>query len=131
MFKGECLHPQLSRIMGETGHTDLLCVCDAGFPVPQNVERVDLGWREGEPPWLEVCMLIKSNMAIDKIYLAEEIKEKNPKMLQEFRDLFPNVGIEYIPHVKLKKKSQSCKAVIRTGEFSVYSNCIIEAGCNF
>lgn len=130
MYKGECLHPQLLRIMSEIGHTDLLCVCDAGFPVPKNVERVDLGWREGEPPWLEVCKLIKNNMAIDSIYLAEEIAEKSPEKYQDFCKLFSGVEIRLIPHSDLKKKSQSGRAVIRTGEFSAYSNCIFEAGCN-
>lgn len=131
MFKGECLNPQLSRIMCETGHTDLLCVCDAGFPVPLGVERVDLAWKKGNPAWIEVCKLIKENMAIDKIYLAEEMKVKNPEMVQEFIELFPNIYIEYISHSSLKENSKSCRAVVRTGEFSAYSNCIFVAGCDF
>ena len=131
MFKGECLNPQLMRIMGETGHTDLLCVCDAGFPVPQDVERVDLGWKEGEPPWIEVCRLMKSNMVFDGIYLAEEMKDKNPDMLLEFQSLFADVEIEFISHAELKRMAKSCRAVVRTGEFSAYSNCIFIAGCNF
>lgn len=31
MYKGACLNPQLARIFAETGHTDTICVTDAGF----------------------------------------------------------------------------------------------------
>ncbi|HHY83407.1 MAG TPA: D-ribose pyranase [Clostridiales bacterium] len=131
MYKGECLNSQLLRIMGETGHTDLICVCDAGFPVPQNVEKVDLAWKPGKPGFIEVCRMLGDNMVLEKVYLAEEIKKKNQAVLQEFTDLFPNIELVFMSHEELKKLSKSCRAVVRTGEFSAYSNCIFAAGCAF
>lgn len=131
MFKGECLNPQLSRIMNETGHTDLLCVADAGLPLPKEVERVDLAWKKGNPSWLEVCEMIKANMVIEKIILAGEIQEKNPEMLAAFKNLFPDARMEYIAHENLKQMSKTCRAIVRTGEFSPFCNCIFVAGCNF
>lgn len=41
MYRGMCLNPQPSRILGETGHTDRICDTDAGFLVPQGVELAD------------------------------------------------------------------------------------------
>jgi D-ribose pyranase len=111
--------------MAETGHTDTLCVCDAGFPVPQNTERVDLAWKKGEPEWLEVCRLLGANMVIEKIYLAEEIKNKSPKQLEAFLSVFRDTQILYIPHTELKQMTKSCRAVIRTGEFTPFCNCVI------
>lgn len=131
MYKGQCLHPGLLQVLAQTGHTDMLCVGDAGLPIPKGVERVDLAWKPGEAKWLDVCRLLRDEIVIEKIYLAEEMKEGNPKMRKEFLELFPEVPIEYIPHEELKCKTRDTKAVIRTGEFSSYCNCILVAGVNF
>ena len=131
MYKGQCLHPQLLRVLGQMGHTDMLCVGDAGLPVPQGVERIDLAWKKGEPGWLEVCRLIGEELGVEKIYLAEEIKEQNPKMLEAFLSIFPHVEVEYIPHEELKDKNRNARAVVRTGECSSFCNCILVAGVEF
>ena len=131
MYKGEILNSQLLRIMAETGHTDTICVSDAGLLVPKGVERVDLAWKKNEPGWLDICKIIYKNMTIEKIYLAKEMVEKNTIMYEEFKAYFENTGIELIPHMKIKKDSENCRAVIRTGEFSSFCNCIFVAGVNF
>lgn len=131
MYKGEILNSQLLRIMAETGHTDTICVCDAGLPVPKGVERVDLAWKKNEPGWLEVCKIIYKSMTIEKIYLAEEMAEKNPAMYEKFKVCFQNTEIKLIPHEKLKKDSGNCRAIVRTGEFSSFCNCIFVSSVNF
>lgn len=131
MYKGQCLHPGLLQVLAQTGHTDTICVGDAGLPIPKGVERVDLAWKRGEPRWLDVCRLLREEMVVEKIYLAEEMKEKNPKMREEFLELFPEVTVEYIPHEELKRRTKDVKAVIRTGECSPYCNCILAAGVDF
>lgn len=131
MYKGQCLHPQLLQVLGQMGHTDTLCVGDAGLPVPQGVERVDLAWKKGEPGWLDVCRLVRDELVVEKIYLAEEMKEQNPEMMKEFLELFSNVAVEYITHEELKCKTRDARAVIRTGECSSYCNCILVAGVDF
>ena len=131
MYKGICLNPQLSRILGETGHTDRIGITDAGFPIPQEVERVDLAWKKGEPAWLDVCRMMTEEMAVEKIYLAEEMKEANPEILKEFCSLFPGIPVEFVSHCELKKMSRDTRAVVRTGEFSSFCNCILVAGVTF
>lgn len=131
MYKGECLNPQLMQILMETGHTDLLCVTDAGFPIPENVNRLDLAWKKGKPGWLEVCGLIKQELVIEKIYLSEDIKTISPQMYEDFRKLFSDTPIEFITHDSLKSMSRDSRAVIRTGEFTSFCNCIFAAGVAF
>lgn len=48
------LNSQLSRVFSELGHTDHLVVTDAGLPIPQHVERVDLALVAGIPSFLQV-----------------------------------------------------------------------------
>ena len=106
MYKGESINPQLNKLMSQLGHTDLIGVCDAGLPIPVNVERVDLAWKKGKPEWLEVCELIKSNVNIEKIFLSEDIKTVSTEMHNKFINIFKDTEIEiiYIKHDELKKK---------------------------
>lgn len=131
MYKGQCLHPGLLQVLAQTGHTDMLCVGDAGLPIPKGVERVDLAWKPGEAKWLDVCRLLRDEIVIEKIYLAEEMKTENPRMRKEFLEIFSDVPVEYITHEELKARTQNAKAVVRTGECSSYCNCILVAGVDF
>lgn len=131
MYKGECLHPGLAKMMCEIGHTQRICICDAGYPVPEGPETVHLGWKKGKPAWLDVCEMFKNNISIEKIVLAEEIKTQNPKMHERFKELFSGIDIEYIPHEQFKKDVHEVKGIVKTGEFSPYCNCILQAGVIF
>ena len=44
MLKTGILHPQLARVLAELRHKDTIIIGDAGLPIPNGVERVDLGW---------------------------------------------------------------------------------------
>jgi D-ribose pyranase len=131
MYKGKCINPQLSTVLALTGHTDMLCVTDAGFPIPRTTERIDLAWEKGKPGWLEVCKLIKEELVLEKIYLAEDIKIKSPDMYDSFKTIFYDVPIEFILHSDLKQMSKEARAVIRTGEYTSFCNCIFVAGVAF
>lgn len=133
MYKGESINPQLNKLMSQLGHTDLIGVCDAGLPIPVNVERVDLAWKKGKPEWLEVCELIKSNVNIEKIFLSEDIKTVSTEMHNKFINIFKDTEIEiiYIKHDELKKKLKESRGIVRTGEFTSFANCIFVAGVDF
>lgn len=131
MFKGECLNPGLSKLMCELGHTDKICISDAGLPIPINTERIDLAWIKNNPRWLDVCKLMQNNLNIEKIYLAKEIVDNNKEALESFKKIFEGIEIIYIEHSQLKEELKNCKGVIRTGEFSSFSNCILQIGVNF
>lgn len=131
MLKGNCINPALSTVLAETGHTDWLTVTDAGFPMPMEAERVDLAWMPGKPAWIEVLKLIKEEIVIEKIYLAEDIKVKSPKMYEAFLEVFDSKMVEFISHSRLKEDSKKSRAVIRTGEYTPFCNCILVAGVAF
>lgn len=131
MLKGPSINPQISSILAQTGHTDCISVVDAGYPIPTDAQRVDLAWTKGKPGWLEVCEFIKSQLVIQKIYLAHEIVSGNPAIHQKFLEIFEGTPIEYIPHAEIKAKTHAARGVIRTGEYSSFSNCIFEAGVSF
>ena len=132
MLKNGILHPQLSRIMAEIRHMDRLVIADAGLPVPKGVERVDLGWKQGSPTYLEVLEEIEKYMVTEKAVFAEEALVVSGELHKKALALLPEgIPVEYIPHSELKKMTEGAKAIILTGEFTGYTNVILISGCAY
>lgn len=131
MKKNGILNADISRVLSYMGHTDTLCIGDCGLPIPESTERIDLALSFGNPTFIDVLKEVLKDMKVEKIILAEEIKDKNPEQLKNILDLLKNVEVEYVSHTKLKLLRGSCKAVIRSGETTPYSNIILQSGCIF
>ena len=135
MKKNGILNSDISRVLSYMGHTDQIAVGDCGLPIPEETERIDLALKFGVPGFMEVLCEVKKEMKIEKIILAEEIKTKNPKILEQILQLFDRAEedceIEYVSHEELKEKTHTCKAVIRTGETPPYANIILQSACLF
>ena len=131
MKRNGILNADISRVLSYMGHTDQLCIGDCGLPIPDCTERIDLAVKFGVPSFMEVLKVVAEDMKIEKIVLAEEIKENNPKVLAEIKELLGDVETEYVPHTELKALSKNSKAVIRTGETTPYANIILQSGCIF
>ena len=115
------------------GHTDCIAVGDCGLPIPDETERIDLALMFGVPTFMQTLKVVSEDMKIEKVILAEEIKDKNPKVLKEIEELFEGqeIEFEFVSHTELKEKTKDCKAVIRTGETTPYANIILQSGCIF
>ncbi len=131
MKKTGILNSDISRVVADMGHMDWLGIGDAGTPVPSGTEKIDLAVHAGLPSFLDVLKEVLKELDVQKVYIAEEIKEKNPKQLENIKKVLPEIDIEFIPHSKLKKDLEKSKAFIRTGEETPYSNIILESGVIF
>ena len=127
------LNSDISRVLSYMGHIDCICIGDCGLPIPDETERIDLAVKFGVPTFMDVLKEVGNDMKIEKIVLAEEIKEHNPQVLAEITEYFKgqDVEVEYVSHVGLKQMTRECKAVIRTGETTPYANIILQSGCIF
>ena len=127
------LNSDISRVLSYMRHTDCICIGDCGLPIPDETERIDLAVKFGVPTFMDVLKEVGNDMKIEKIVLAEEIKEHNPQVLAEITEYFKgqDVEVEYVSHVGLKQMTRECKAVIRTGETTPYANIILQSGCIF
>lgn len=135
MKRNGIINGEISSILSYMGHTDLIAISDSGLPIPEETKRVDLALKPGFPSFLQVLEEVASDMKIEKMILAEEIKEKNPQIHEKIIQLaehFDNkCELEYISHAEFKKKTKKCCAVIRSGEMTPYANVILQSGCIF
>lgn len=128
MKKGGILNPALNRILAETGHTDMLTICDRGFPVPLGPERLDLALVDGLPSVLDVLAAIDNEFVIDRIIVAEEMKDASPERFERLKAEYPHITFTSLPHVRFKEICIESRAVIRTGDSVPYANIIIVSG---
>ncbi len=131
MKKRGILNAQLSYLLAALGHKDLFMIGDAGMPIPEGVEVVDLVLTAGVPAFKQVLDAVLDEVQVEGYYLAHEIKEFNPELEEYIKAGLPEAEVEYMPHEDLKKFSGKCRFAIRTGEFSPYPNVILRAGVVF
>lgn len=131
------LNADVSRVLSYMGHKDMIAIGDCGLPIPDETERIDLAIQLGSPSFLEVLKPVSEDMKVEKIFLAEEIRDCNPdiheRILRLFSEQYPErmPEIEYITHDRLKELTASCRAVIRSGENTPYANIILQSACLF
>jgi len=126
------LHAQLSRVIASMGHGDMLVIGDAGLPVPPGVETVDLALKQGVPGFLETLEAVLGELQVEEAIIAAEQAERSPKMHGDIKAMWPaDIPLSSIPHAQFKELTAKAKAVVRTGEFTPYSNIILVFGVVF
>ncbi|HEY7037128.1 MAG TPA: D-ribose pyranase [Thermomicrobiales bacterium] len=131
MKKTGVLNHRLSAVIATMGHTDSLVVADAGLPVPPNVERIDLAVTPGLPPMLDIARAIATELQVERLIVATELRDRNPDLVAAISSVFPNIPVDHLPHDDFKTRTQTAKAVVRTGECTPYANVILISGVTF
>ncbi|HHV66002.1 MAG TPA: D-ribose pyranase [Peptococcaceae bacterium] len=131
MKKTGILNKDISEVIAGLGHTDTIAIGDAGLPIQDGPRRIDLAVSPGIPLFFDVLKAVLSEMEVQKITIASEMKDISPDVYKRIIEMFMDIEVEMIPHSELKKRLVSTKAVIRTGEFTPYSNIILESGVIF
>jgi D-ribose pyranase len=122
------IHPGLARALAELGHTDEVLICDAGFPIPHGVTRIDLAYRLGAPGFADVVEAIVSDIVVEATVVADETA---PELTEWLMTTTRAEKIVRIPHEVLKERAKSSKIAVRSGESTPYSNVILVAGVAF
>lgn len=128
MKKHGFLSAPVSEIIASMGHTDRLIVCDAGFPVPPGVQRIDLAVTANVPSFLDVLRVLLDDLAVERFVLAAETEQASPRRYAEILELLPDVPHDSVPHTDFKVLARDARAVIRTGDFVPYSNILLISG---
>jgi D-ribose pyranase len=139
MKKSVLLNAPISRVVALMGHGDSIAIADAGLPVPQMVERIDLALMDGIPSFFDTVFAVSTEMFVESMLIAEEMSLEQPelhaRLIKEIEQLSETQGnhiqISSVPHNVFKQKTQGCKAIVRSGECTPYSNAIFYSGVNF
>jgi D-ribose pyranase len=131
MKKIGTLNQPLSNVIAGLGHLDQLVIADAGLPVPDGPQRIDLALKAGLPGFLETLEVILKEVQVESAVVANEMLTVSPQVFEQLQQALPEIPIETVPHAEFKKLTAVSRAVVRTGEFTPYANIILVAGVVF
>jgi D-ribose pyranase len=121
------IHPGLLEMLASAGHRDELLICDAGYPVPPELPTIDLAYRPGQAPFLDVLAVVVATIHIERASIAVEADDDLARAI----DGVLGVVADRIEHPSLKLRARGCRGVIRTGEYTRYANVVLTVGVAF
>ncbi|MBC1604249.1 D-ribose pyranase [Listeria rocourtiae] len=129
MKKRGILNSEIAKIIDDLRHTDQIIIGDCGLPVPKNVKQIDISLELGTPSFYTVLEVLLKDIAVEKVILAEEMKQHNMALYQKMDLLFSD--IDWVTHEEFKQLSKNVKAIIRTGENTPFANIILQSAVAF
>lgn len=123
MKRNGILNAELSGALATLGHTDLLMVVDAGFPIPRSAHRVDLAIAENLPDLRTVLELISSELIVEGVVRADDVTTNNPRLDEWITARFGDAEFTTRTHADmLGELAQQAKVIVRTGAFEPWGN---------
>ena len=129
MKRNGILNLELNHALAAMGHGDLLIVCDAGFPIPSEVSRVDLAIVADVPDLETVLTAISADFIVEKYGYADEMAINNPPLKEKADRIFAQSELVTFPHSQiLTVLAATAKFVVRTGAFDPWGNILLYSG---
>jgi D-ribose pyranase len=129
MKRNGILNLELNQAIAAMGHGDSMIVCDAGFPIPAQVTRVDLAIVADVPDLETVLTAISRDFIAEKIGYATEMAQNNPLLKEKVDRIFAGTELVTFPHAQiLTELAASAKFIVRTGAFDPWGNIVLYSG---
>jgi D-ribose pyranase len=129
MNRGKILNSELNHAIASMGHGDLMIVCDAGFPIPNEAWRIDLSLIPDVPDLETVLTAISTAFIAEKVAYAAEMAENNPPLLAKVKRIFKDSELSTLPHQQiLTEMANKAKVIVRTGAFDPWGNILLYSG---
>jgi D-ribose pyranase len=129
MKKNGILNLGLNQALAGMGHGDFMIVCDAGFPIPNQVTRVDLAIVPDVPDLETVLTAISADFIVEKLGYANEMAQNNPRLKEKVDRIFAGAELLTFPHSEiLTELAAKAKCIVRTGAFDPWGNILLYSG---
>jgi simple sugar transport system permease protein/D-ribose pyranase len=117
------LNAQLCGALATLGHTDLIMIVDAGFPIPSSANRIDLAVAENIPELRTVIGLISDELVIEGVVRADDVITHNPRLEEYLHATFEGAEFTTLSHADvLGELALKAKVIVRTGAFEPWGN---------
>ena len=125
------LNAELASAIAAMGHTDVLMIVDAGFPIPDDANRIDLALTRGVPTIEQVLTAVDDELIAERVLYADDVPEMNPPLDRLVNEVYgegSGTAVDTIPHEDVLAYGSEAKAIVRTGDFNPWGNIVIECG---
>lgn len=129
MKRDGIIHKELAGMIAGLRHTDTFVISDAGLPLAPGTPVVDLGYRYGRPPFLDVVESVLAQTVVEASWVTDRIREVNPVVHTALRSF--GLDPEPLDHDEFKARVRAVAFAVRTGEDSFFANVLCRAGVPF
>ncbi|MDQ0934756.1 D-ribose pyranase [Streptomyces turgidiscabies] len=129
MQRNGIIHHELAGLIAGLRHTDTFVISDAGLPLPPGMPVVDLGYRYGQPSFVDVTETVLAQIVVEHSWVTDQVREINPAVHAALRSF--GLEPEPVDHDEFKARVGEAKFAVRTGEDTFYANVLCRAGVPF
>lgn len=125
MRRGRILNPALAEALALVGHSDIVMVTDAGFPIPAGANRIDLAFWEGLPDVRDILRVLTNEMFFEEAHFATEVRDCHPALYADVQTIFTGSGCLFkgtTHEILCDDFAHRAKVIIRSGSFEPWAN---------
>jgi D-ribose pyranose/furanose isomerase RbsD len=130
MRAGRIIHPELAQAVAELGHSQFFMVVDAGFPIPAETQRIDLGFYEGMPDLLDILRVLRQEVFVEEVHFAGDILTRNKPLYAALQEIYTGAGATFhlTTHEALvNEMAYKARFIVRSGSFNPWGNIALMA----
>ena len=127
MKKRGIINAKLMEELTKVRHQEKIVICDAGLPVPENRNLVDISLVAGFPTVEQVLKAVCGEMLLEEIAFPEVFVKLRPEFHSMIERRFINQKLTVIPNDEWSKKAYDpmVRLYIRTGDVLPCRNIIL------
>lgn len=122
------LHPELAAVLAGMGNRDSILLCDAGFRIPVDRERIDLAVAPNVPSLVQVLAAVAAEFEVEDAVAATEMTEQSPDVFAAAVEALKPAELRTVPHAEFGSLYRDAVAFVRTGEYAHYANVLLVSG---
>lgn len=123
MKLGRILNKKLNTAIADLGHGDVLVICDAGFPIPTDEQRIDLALEKDVPTVGQLLELILSDFCYERVVVSDGMKAYNRPLFDLVEKTCSRCPVELLPYAEfMELYPRRAKYIVRSGSFDPHGN---------
>lgn len=134
MLTGQCIHPELMRLLSLCGHGDKILIADGNYPLASktgSAEKVYLGLTPGLPTVTDVLAALQSVANFEKAEVMDPADGTTPEIFGEFQQMLGGMELQKLGRYEFYDACcvDGVRMVISTGEKRTFANLLLTVGC--
>ena len=133
MLTGNCIHPELMRVVSLLGHGDKILIADGNYALASktgDAEKVWLGLRPGLPTVTDVLETLQSIIVVEKAEVMDPADGTTPEIFGEFQRMLGGMELGKMGRFEFYDAcgQKTLRLAISTGEKRTFANILLTVG---
>lgn len=134
MLKSQLLHPQILKVLGQSGHGSKVLIADGNYPFNTGsnpaAEHVFLNLRPGLVSVTDVLETLTTAIPVEAAHVMQPADGSEPPIFSEFRRILPELELHKLERFAFydASRERDVSLVIASGDQRLYANVLLTIG---